>query len=85
MKQASSICEKLLLEADRMGMWYEFMYASDHEPEADSRHSHKVGHICECPGKSSRNSIFPHCSGSDWDVLGIINVPNTVEIRAICI
>lgn len=62
MKQTSSICKELLLEADRMGIWYEFMYASDPEPGTDSRHSHKVGRTCEGPGKSSHNSISPYFS-----------------------
>lgn len=41
-------------------MWSEFMYVSDPEPGTDSRLSHRAGHICEGPGKSSHNSISPH-------------------------
>lgn len=65
MKQVFSICEKLFLEVDRMGMWYEFMYVFDYELEVDFRYSYKVGYICECFGKFSRNFIFLYCLGFD--------------------
>lgn len=50
------------------------MYVSDPGPETDSKHIHRVGRTCECPGKLSHNSISPSCSGPDWNVLGNINM-----------
>lgn len=59
------------------------MYVSDPRPGIDSKHIHKVGCTCERPGKSSHNSISPSCSDPDWNVLGNINMQNTVEIGTI--
>ena len=35
------------------------MYTSDPEPGIDSKHVHRVGRTCECPGKPSHNFVSP--------------------------
>lgn len=62
-------------------MWYEFIYASDPEPGTDSRHRHRTGHTCGCPGKSSHNSISP--STQPLTETFLETLWNTVEIKTI--